>query len=244
MVGISICLLCTCLISDPIEPSRFGYLDQPAYSIDKVRRPPSAPYEPQPGDILLYSDANLAWKALYAMAGSGSPGHSGLVVRMANGELGVLEAGYNDTLWTRITPVQRRVNEYKGHIWVRQRHHAITQEQSDALTYFACAADGHRYSLIRLIGQLTPFRSRGPLRTYWMGRSHGPRDRYICSEAVLEALVFAGLLDAETTRPAATYPMDLFYDKSRNLYLNKHFHLAPDWEVPALWSREPVIEVK
>ncbi len=239
MLGLSATLLSTTLFAQPIEPPRLGYLDQPAYVCDKLRRGPSKPYEPQPGDILLYSDANLAWRTLYALAGTGAPGHSGLVVRMPDGELGVLEAGYNDTLWNRITPIQRRLAEYKGHIWVRQRHCPLTAEQSELLTYFACACDGSRYSAIRLLGQLTIFRSRGPLRTYFMGRPHGLRNKYICSEAVLEALVFAGLLDEESTRPAATYPMDMFYDRSRNLYLNKHFRLAPDWEPPALWCREP-----
>src|SRR5262245_9492221 len=28
-----------------------GYLDQPAFAVDKVFRPPQVPYEPQPGDI-------------------------------------------------------------------------------------------------------------------------------------------------------------------------------------------------
>ena len=47
---------------------------------------------------------------------------------------------------------------------------------------------------------------------------------------MIGALVAAGLIDAKTARPAATYPRDLFMDHSYNLYINKHLKLAPDWD--------------
>jgi hypothetical protein len=45
-----------------------------------------------------------------------------------------------------------------------------------------------------------------------------------------------GLLDPESARPAATYPRDLFFDASNNLYLNRHFKMSPDWLPPQLWT--------
>ena len=100
--------------------------------------------------------------------------------------------------------------------------------------------EGKRFALIRLGAQVTPFRSRGPLRTYFIGGPHGPNRRtYFCSETVLEAGVYAGILDPKTTRPSATYPRDIFYDDSWNLYLKKHFNLAPCWDPPARWTSTP-----
>jgi len=218
------------------ESSRFGHLAQPAYSLDKCVRLPLKPYQPQPGDILLFSDANIFWATLYAFGGTGAPGHSGLVIQQSDGELGVLEAGYNDKPWVRINPLDRRLREYKGRCWVRQRLKPISAEQSAILTEFSETINGRHYGLLRLLGQLTPLRSRGPLRTYVVGKPKGVRSTYICSEAVLEGLVLAGLLDAKTTRPSATYPRDIFFDSSCNLYLKKHLNLSCDWAVPALWQ--------
>jgi len=50
--------------------------------------------------------------------------------------------------------------------------------------------------------------------------------------------VAAGLIDAKTARPSATYPRDLFMDHSYNLYINKHLKLAPEWDPPALWTSQ------
>src|SRR5262249_12484550 len=76
-----------------------------------------------------------------------------------------------------------------------------------------------------------------PLRTYFMGGPHGPnRCSYFCSETVLEACIYAGLLDAKNTRPSATFPRDMFFDNSLNLFLKTHFTLAPCWYPPGRWT--------
>lgn len=238
MSGTTCALLCSgfLLVGSPDEGDcPHGYLCDPAYSTDRATRGSFRAYRPQPGDILLTSNANFAWKALYAIAGTGAPGHTMLVVRMENGRAGALEAGFDETPWVRITPLDQRLRQYKGAVWVRKRKSPVSREQCEALTCYARAIDGRRYSILRLFVQLTPFRERGPLRTRFLGRPRGMRSSYMCSEAVLEALVAAGLLDAETTRPAATYPRDLFYDESLNPYINKHLKLAGDWEPPSFW---------
>lgn len=104
--------------------------------------------------------------------------------------------------------------------------------------FAAAAADTH-YDSVRFGAQITPLRTRGPLRTFVVGKPRGIGNEYICAEAVLESLVHAGLLDPETTRPSATYPRDMFFDRSPNLYVNRHPPLAGGWEVPALWT--PVV---
>src|SRR5262249_27651199 len=127
--------------------------------------------------------------------------------------------------------------EAEGRVWVRRRACPLTPEQSAKLTEFALAVDGRNFALARLGGQLTPFRSRGPGRTAFVGKPQGPdRNNYYCSELVAEACVYAGLLDARTMRPAATYPRDLFMDHSPNLWLNKYLKLAPTWDPPARWT--------
>jgi hypothetical protein len=193
-------------------------------------------YCPQPGDVVLYSNTDIMWSTLYALALTGSPGHSGLIVRMDDGRLGVMEAGYDDTIWNRLVPLDERFTPYKGTIWIRKRKAPICKQQSRILTEFAEALDGHRYAVGRLLGQVTPLRSRGPLRTAFVGKPKGFRRHYTCSEAVLEGLVMAGLIDPKTARPAATYPRDLFFDRSPNLYINRHPPLIDGWEPPAMWS--------
>ena len=219
------------------EKENFGLLSQSAYSIDRIPRYPLHCYEPQVGDIVLFSNPTLFWSSLYLIAGTAAPGHAGLVVRMQNGRLGIVEAGYNDGIHVRLNPLSERLPIYPGHLWIRQRKQPVTEEQSNCLTQYATAIDGKCYSGVRLLGQLTPLRSRGPLRTYFVGRPKGIRHAYICSEAVLEGLVYAGLLDKRTTRPSATFPRDMFFDSSLNPYINKHLHLISQWEVPALWQR-------
>jgi hypothetical protein len=126
-------------------------------------------------------------------------------------------------------------------VWIRRRCVPLTAEQSAALTEFALNADGKRFALWRMFGQLTPFRSRGPLRTQYVGGPHGDRSSYFCSELVTEACVAAGLLDPVTTRPAAMYPRDLFFGRSRNTYIDCHLDMSA-WDPPARWTLCPGTE--
>ncbi len=214
----------------------YGFLYQPAYDLHIIPRWPAVGYAPKAGDILLLSDTNRFWTTLYRFALTGKPGHAGVIVTMPDGGLGVLEAGYNDTLWTRITPLAYRINQYHGTVWVRQRKVALTPEEDRRLTYFAAVANGGRYAVGQFGLQITPFRNRGPLRTYFVGKPKGLDDRFFCAEETVEALAYAGLIDRRTARPSATFPQDLFYDRSRNLYIDRHPPLAEGWEPPKLWT--------
>ena len=214
----------------------FGYLYQPAVDLHPIARFPAAMYEPKPGDVILLSDTNRFWTTLYRIALTGKPGHSAVVVRMADGRLGAFEAGYNDTIWMRVTPLDYRLNEYHGMVWVRPRLEPLTPDQDRRLTEFAEVARDRPYALGRFAIQLTPLRSRGPLCTFVSGRPRGIGYRYHCAEAVIEALLHAGLINARTARPAATYPQDLFYDRSWNVYLNRHPPLPGGWGLPQLWT--------
>ncbi|MBM3980192.1 MAG: hypothetical protein FJ304_07880 [Planctomycetes bacterium] len=216
-----------------------SFLWQPAYEDDHVLRAPVRAYAPQPGDIVLSADGSIFWLAMHNLAGTSHPTHSMIVFQMPDGKMAILEGGPHDTLKCRVLDALPHMASYEkdGRVWVRRRACPLTAEQSARLTEFALAADGRDFAVRRLARQLTPFRTRGPVRTAFLGTPNGlARDAYYCSELVCEACVYAGLLDPRTTRPSATYPRDLFMDRSPNPYLNKHLKLAPAWDPPARWT--------
>ena len=48
---------------------------------------------------------------------------------MPDGRLGMLEAGFSFTPWTRLTPLDYGINVYAGNVWVRQREVPLTPEE-------------------------------------------------------------------------------------------------------------------
>jgi hypothetical protein len=219
-------------------PAAGSYLYQPAFSLDDNLRAPAEPYVPQPGDIFLATDQALWARAGHWFAGGAGVHHSGIVFRRSDGRIALVEAGpFNSIQVEVMDPVEHmRAHVQAGDkVWVRRRRAPLTPEQSAALTAFVERQDGKPFAVLRLLGQTTPFRSRGPLRTWFVGKPHGERDRFFCSELVVESCVAAGLMDATTARPAATYPRDLFFGRSLNLYLDKHLNLD-EWEPPARWT--------
>jgi hypothetical protein len=228
-----------CVVGNDPAACAGSFLYQPAYCTDDVWLAPARAYMPQPGDIYLASDRSRFNRATHWLVGAADVHHSGIVFARPDGCMALLEAGpYN------LGPVETldalghfRYHEERGEkVWVRQRRVPLTPEQSAALTAWALAQDGKRFAHLRLGAQLTPFRCRGPLRTYFVGGPHGERSSYFCSELVTESCVAAGLLDPACARPAATYPRDLFMDRSKNLFLNRHFDLSPCWFPPARWA--------
>ncbi len=216
-----------------------SYLWQPAYKTDKALRAPTRAYVPQPGDIVLSADGSLFWLVMHNLAGTSHPTHSMIVFAMPDGRPAILEAGPHDTMKCRVLDALPHMFSYEaeGRVWVRRRACPLTPEQSARLTEFALSVNGREFGIHRLARQLTLFRTRGPVRTAFVGKPHGlERQAFFCSELVTESCVYAGLLDARTTRPSATYPRDLFLDRSLNPYLNKHLKLAPAWDPPARWT--------
>jgi hypothetical protein len=225
------------------ESIQGSYLCQPAFCIDAVLRGPAGPYEPQPGDIFLATDQALWAICGHWLAGGCGVHHSGIMFRRCDGTMGLVEAGpFNSVKVEVMDPLEHiRAHVCAGDkVWIRRRAVPLTPEQSARLTEFIEAQNGKPFAVLRLVGQLSPFRSRGPIRTCFMGKPHGERDCFFCSELVTESCVAAGLLDPETTRPSATYPRDLFYDHSFNLYLDHHLKLAPCWDPPARWVECPL----
>jgi len=219
-----------------------GFLYQPAFCCDQELRGPAAPYCPQPGDIIFYTDYTIFWCVTHNYAGAGHPHHSGIIVRRPDGSLGAMEAGPYDTLHIRILDLPghfRKYSEMGEPMWVRRRRVPLTCEQSAALTAWAMAQEGKRFALIRQGAQLTNIRCRGRWKINYVGHSDPNRCSYFCSELVTEALVAAGLIDCETARPCCTYPSDLFYGHSHNHYIDEHLDLS-EWDPPARWLECPI----
>jgi hypothetical protein len=196
-------------------------------------------YDPKPGDVINMSDPTLSSRVLYALALTAAPGHIGIVIRMPDGRLGILEAGFNGSLTTRYVPLDYRLSHYPGSVWVRRKKWPLTPEQDARLTEFAIRVDSTRYNVVAAKLQLTPFRHRGPIRTLFMGQSKGPDHPLFCSEAVIESLIYSGVITPTFARPSATFPRDLFFDHSLNPFVNRHPPLAEGWDIPALWTPVP-----
>ncbi len=191
---------------------------------------------------MLRLDGSMFWRITHYLALAFDPNGSGIVVARPDGSLAVLEAGPNDSMWIRVVDLLPHLREYadQGKVWIRKRRVPLTAEESAQLTAFAMAQENKLFALQRLGVQLTPFRTRGPLRTRFVGKPHGGnRISYFCSELVCEACVAAGLLDPERTRPSATYPHDLFFGRSWNPFIDKHLDVNAGWYPPARWTYKP-----
>lgn len=222
-------------------PEEGSYLSRPAACIDDDPCAPAEPYAPRPGDIFLATDKARWARAGHWFAGGAGVHHSGIIFARPDGGLGLIEAGpFNSVHIEVMDPVGHMRDHVRAgdKVWVRRRRVPLTPEESARLTAFARRQEGKPFALLRLMGQVTPFRCRGPLRTWFVGGPHGDRDSYFCSELVVESCVAAGLMDAATARPAATYPRDLFYGRSFNLYLDRHLRLDA-WDPPARWGPTP-----
>jgi hypothetical protein len=248
VLGYWMSLVCVggALVGTPPHEAPIGsYLYEPSYCMEAGCVGKARPYLPQPGDVMLATDKNFFWKLTHDMAFAFEPHNSALIIARPDGCLAVLEAGPNDCLWIHALDMLPHLKEYadKGPVWIRKRKTPLTPDQCAALTDFGMRQVGKRFALLRLGVQLTVFRDRGPLRTEYVGGPHGDRRQYYCSELVLESLVAAGLVDCTTTRPSATYPHELFFDESCNLYIRNHLPLIHDWEPPARWVPCPVEEM-
>jgi hypothetical protein len=223
----------------------FGFLDRPAYAIDWECRPPSVPYDPQPGDFFFSNSDILYYQIGHILVGAGQPNHAGLIFRRPDGTWAALEAGPFDVPIIKTLDLETHLHAYdrRGRVWIRRRAVPLTAEQECHLAEVCLKQHNKRFATGRMWSQVTPFRARGPLRSYVVGKPHGTDgDAYMCSMLVTECCIEVGLIDPATARPGATYPSDLFYEHSRNPFLDRHFKKAPCWEPPARWRPHPLGE--
>lgn len=218
-----------------------SFLYQPAYSVDRYVRLPAEAYQPQPGDIFLAVTESWIMRLGHHLAGAADPHHSGIVFARSDGSLAIIEAGpFNTTIVTAWDAMKHLLDyEKTERVYMRRRKTPLTADQSARLTAFCEAQVDKPFAIWRVLAQVTPFRSRGSIRTEFCGKVKGNRDRWFCAELVTEAMVAAGLIDAELARPSATYPRDFFYESSPNPWVNRYADLSGGWHPPALWASVP-----
>jgi hypothetical protein len=216
----------TALGQDAGQP--FGYVVPATKGAGKAQ---PKPYVPKEGDMIFYDDYSLIWTALFYWAGTAPPLHAGIVVKKVDGTMAALEAGPNDTIWVRIIDLNTRfpkfLEEYQGTITIRRCKKDLSPEESQALTKFAEAQDGKRYAVIRLLLQGTRFRSRGPLREYFLARTYLDRSSWFCSELVVAAGTVVGLFP-NSVKANVTYPLDLVNNRRHDL--SRVWHEAEKWQ--------------
>jgi hypothetical protein len=225
----------------PCCATEASYLYQPAFCIDYELRGPVEAYHPQPGDLFMCTGRERWAKWGHYGARAFAPQHSGVVVARPDGSLALLEAGPHNTMHCEVVDLIPQLASYGEieRVWIRRRCVPLTPEQSASLTAFAMSIEGRRFAFFRMLGQLTVFRCRGPLRTEFMGGPHGDeRSSYYCAELTAEACVAGGMLDPVTTRPSASYPRDFFFGQSKNRYINQHLDMS-EWYPPQRWTLCP-----
>jgi hypothetical protein len=191
------------------------------------------PYVPQEGDVLLFGSVSVLFTLTFPLARTWHPWHSGLIVRRSTGDLAMLEDGGDDHPYAALrAPAERlpdwlRKQYWRPRTWVRRRRTPLTPEQSRALTVFAETqaykpfATTHDFAIMLLPGR--------PQR-----RTFPDRDRWYCSELMLEALVTARIVcPSQIPRPEALAPYDILFDK--------RIDLSGGWHDPAVYSstRQP-----
>ncbi len=224
MTFTSVAVAVLALLSGPHE---LGYLSKETKGANGVVRK-TVPYAPREGDLVFYDDHSIAWTILFAWAGTGPPLHMGIMVKRADGSLGVLEAGPDDTVWVDIIDAAKRLKAFKGTITIRRCKTMLSTEKSVALTKFATAQDGKPYAVLRLLLQGTSLRSRGPVRELFLAHTYLDRWSWICSELAVAAGTVAGLFDPKVVRANVVYPQDLV--DNHRFDLSRHYHGPEVWQ--------------
>jgi hypothetical protein len=188
------------------------------------------------GDIIVSTTKDRKTTLAYLLAGTWKPTHVGVVVAKPDGELAVLEAVGGDekcVKWDSLALRPGRPTD--AMLWVRQPMTPLSALQSERLTQFAQRVVGKPYAMARVGLFTTPLRARGPVRTYFIGRPKDDRNKYFCVDVILDGFAAAGVLPPNKLRPGATFPRDLFTDRSTNPFLRKYPPLADGWTPPARW---------
>lgn len=224
-------VLWMCRILPSTEPARVGYLHTLVAGSDGILRGRPQAYVPREGDILLYGKHDTVRYFLYSLAGTSSPYHSGMIIRLSDGSLATLEAAPLESYQVLILPLHDRLLAHPGVVSVRRLKLPLDAEESANLTQFARAQENKGFAFGRMALALTPFRHRGEYRSKLWGTTKLDRDRWFCSELVIASAVVASRIDPETVRASSVYP--------RDLYLDSPIDFSGIWEKPLRWSDGP-----
>jgi hypothetical protein len=226
MASLFPCLLAFFVGTDPGPPDEPLLVWVPTCCAARTAPQTLQAYDPQPGDLVLFSDYKPIEDFIYFLVHSGGITHSAIVVARPNGTLALLEApGLKYPVM--LSDLPSRFRYYHGRIWVRRRLTPLSPGQSACLTAFACTQDGKSFSVGSLV---TPLFHR-PLRKPGMGCVRPDEldaPRWFCSDLVAAAGVAAGIMDPCVVWPKATDPEDLKSDKVLDL--------SCGWDKPARYQ--------
>ncbi|MFO0879613.1 MAG: hypothetical protein U0840_19890 [Gemmataceae bacterium] len=169
------------------------------------------PYQPQPGDIILFRSSNFVSNVLCNVVLCGGATHSAMIVPCKDGTLALLETPKVGSA-VSLSDIETQLQKYKGKIWVRRRCKPLTPEQSQNLTSFACSQAGKSYDFVGLL--VMP--ACRPMQLISKTTPHADdvdENRWFCSSLVVAACVAANLIDPREARPCCICPNDLMNDK-------------------------------
>ena len=189
----------------------------------------AVPYEPRPGDIVLYDDSNRFYHLVFKLANTAPPTHAAMVIAQPEGKPALLELTGPTMLFAKVVimDVDTRFQAYPGTIMVRRIRTSMTSQQCQDVAQFAQAEAGKQFALGRVLLQGTPFCPRNGLRRELFGHTYPSRNRWFCSEIVVAAGAAAHVLDGKAHCANATYPRDLVD--------NERHDLGAVWEDAAVW---------
>ena len=210
-----------------------GYLAPAAAPADGAG-PLATPYEPRPGDIVLYDDFNRFFHFCFKLAQTGAPIHTAMVIARADGTPALLDLTGPRVITAKvcIIDLETRFKNYPGVIMVRRIREPLAPQQSRDLTQFAESQSGKSFAIARVLLQATPFCPRTGLRREFFGKTYLTRNRWFCSEMVVAACASAHVLDPNRCCANATYPRDLAFDEA--LDLSRAYHPPVYWSPAAL----------
>jgi hypothetical protein len=187
------------------------------------------PYQPQPGDIILYDNDNKLHHFVYKLANTESPMHTAMVIARDDGTPALLELTGPIALTAKVVilDVEPRLSTYPGTVMVRRVRQPLTPEQSRELTHFAQLQVGKRFAAGRIFLQATPLCVHAGWRRDLFGKTYLNRNRWFCSEMVVAAGTCAHVFDPEIHKANATYPRDLAFDDTMDL--SQLYHSIAHW---------------
>jgi hypothetical protein len=206
-----------------------GHLVEASAPVEAAR-PRELPYQPQPGDIVVYDDFNRFFHFIFQFADTAPPTHAAMVIARPDGKPALLELTGPKVLTSHVVimDVDQRFGSYPGMVMVRRIKQPLTAEQSHDLTQFAESQVGKGFAFPRVALMATPFCPRTGLRKELFGHTYQSRNRWFCSELVVAACSAAKVIDGKACCANATYPRDLAVDERVNLSGTHH--------PPLLWS--------
>lgn len=170
------------------------------------------------GDSIFFQCQSRLWQATFATFGSPGPTHVAIVVKMDDGQLGLLQAvdpqlkikptlkhpDYKAGQVCLSPDVTGFLRQYDGRIWVRPLRGSLHQDTSQRLTAWARHQVGKPYGMDKLIGSPLGL----PVQVLHLG---GPAQVdghwWFCSELVASGLVVTGHMSPWHVRPSRVDPL-------------------------------------